>query len=434
MDASAYLIEGSQARWISRRLFGIWNLLIVLVTTYASFATPYHIYVSELEGSIFLREVLISLFFGADTIISQQRLKRSKGVQFYENRILKSYYRRWLVLDIIAAVPFILLFPGADMLPMLHLLKLVKVVYLFVILVRIYIPHANTLLLLQILYGTALLAHWLSCVWLLIRGVDGDPYSAYISALYWVVATLTTVGYGDITAETDLERLYAIFTMVLGYSLIGYMIGSIAGILTKKNPARERYLHNLDQLSNAVRYAQLPLDLQQRIHAYFTYRMECGIGYDEASFIAELPRGLRAEVSLYFRQEVIERVPLFIEAPDSFILEVAQHLEERIVPAGDYVFKQGDMANEMYFIARGELEVKVAGTEEATRPRVLREGDFFGEIALFHEIPRTATVKATTYCDLYSLNKMTFNTIFTKYPEVARQIQEKAEMRVKNTA
>lgn len=413
-------------RHVSQRLFGGWNLLIVLVASYGSFVVPYRLVVPESYGWMVVHESLISLLFAADTLISRQRIKAHQSIQLAEYSTLRSYYASWLWFDILAAIPFGLFFPYS-FLSLLRLLKLVKVVYLARIITRVYIHLRNTIILVQFVYWTASIAHWLSCGWLLLRGIDGAVFSAYVTAMYWTVATLTTVGYGDITPNTDAERLYTIFTMILGYSLIGYLIGSIAGILTKKNPVQERYLQNLEQLSHAVRYAQLPLDLQRRIHAYFIYQLQRGGGYDESSLIQELPAGLRAEVSFHFRKEVIERVPLFKDAPDPFILEIAQHLTERIVPSGDVIFRKGDPGQEMYFIARGEIGVYQSDTGEQVR--LLKDGDFFGEIALFENVPRTATVRAETYCDLYALSSSTCNEVFQRYPEIAARIKAKADSR-----
>ena len=408
--------------------FGSWNLFVVLVATIASFTIPLHLlFGSPSETFFMIRELSLALVFGIDILISLKRIKAKHSVQFFELSILRNFYKRWLIPDIIAAIPFALFFAN-PFFEFLHLLKLIKVVYLTFILSRIYIRLKNGIVLLQFVYWLSLLSHWVSCGWMYVRGiVETATASDYVNALYWTVATLTTVGYGDITPQTDAERIYAVVTMVLGYSLIGYLIGSIAGILSKKNPSREKYDQNLEQLANAVRYAQLPLDLQQRIHSYFLYQLQRGFGYDESSFIEELPPGLRAEVSLHFRQEVIEQVPLFKDAPDAFILEIAQHLNERIVPAGDYIFEAGDAGSEMYFIARGEVGIYHASTDKLVR--VLREGEYFGEISLFENIPRTASVRAETYCDLYSLRKLTFDQIFENFPEVRARVKEKAERR-----
>ena len=418
-------------RLLDNVAYNIWQLLIVALVSYTSFTIPLSIVANQADRYFWLREIILTVCFTLDIFITQRRIQQKKTYLVSEYGLFSAYQKRWMAVDVIAAVPFALItsFPG---LALIRLVKLVRVVNMLWVVRRIKVHLANPILLLQIIYWTAVAAHFLSCGWLLIRGFDHDTdiYSNYISALYWTTTTLTTVGYGDIVPSTSEERLYAIFTMILGYSLIGYLIGSIAGILTKKDPARERYLENLEKLSNAVKYAQLPLDLQQRIHAYYRYMMDRRVGYDEASFIEELPPGLRAEVSLHFRKEVIERAALFDEAPTEFVLEIAQYLRERIVPPGDYVFRAGDAGSDMFLIARGEINVY--SPDETRLLASLKEGDFFGEIALFKNIPRTATVKATSYCDIYSLSKDTLESAFKKYPSIAERVRAKAEQRQKS--
>ena len=419
--------QSVERTWI-QKAFGAWSVFVVLVATVASFTIPMHLLFGAPSETFFVfREIILAGVFGLDVIISLKRIKTQHSAQLFELNILRSFYKKWLIPDALAAIPFAL-FLANPFFEFLHLLKLIKVIYLAYMLSRIYIRFNNAIVLMQFVYWLSLLSHWLSCGWLYIRGiVETATVSDYISALYWTVATLTTVGYGDITPESDLERIYAVVTMILGYSLIGYLIGSIAGILTKKNPSQEKYQQNLELLANAVQHAQLPLDLQRRLHAYYIYQFERGVGYDESSFVEGLPPGLKAEVSLYFRQEAIESISIFQDATDEFILEIAQHLTERIVPAGDFIFKAGELGHEMYFIARGEVGIYNASTNKLIH--TLKEGDFFGEISLFEDIPRTASVRAETYCDLYTLHKRTFDQIFANFPSIRSQIKEKAEKR-----
>jgi voltage-gated potassium channel len=63
---------------------------------------------------------------------------------------------------------------------------------------------------------------------------------------------------------------------------------------------------------------------------------------------------------------------------------------------------------------------------------ILKAGDFFGEIALFRNVPRTASVKATTYCDLYSLSKARFDYVLNKYPGIKQTIEKVTISRVGN--
>ena len=81
----------------------------------------------------------------------------------------------------------------------------------------------------------------------------------------------------------------------------------------------------------------------------------------------------------------------------------------------------------MYFINRGTLQVMSSDGEEVHA--TLTAGDFFGEMALLFDTPRTASVRATDYCDLYTLNKAAFDRVRAGYPDVAAHIRTVAERR-----
>ncbi len=413
------------------KLYSVWNVFIVIVTTYTTVVIPFSVAIFESDQIYLNRELFLTFVYAGDVLISLFRIKQKASFIHLEYNSMKVFYRRWIITDIIAALPLAAIF-GVSWLQLFRLTKIAKVVYLIQIFRRIKAHFTNTILLMQFLYWATIATHWLSCGWMRLRGLDHDidVYTNYVDALYWVISTMTTVGYGDITPVTSLERIYAIITMIFGYSFFGYLIGSFASILTKKDPIREKYNQNLEKLTNAARYANLPLDLQRRIYEYFNYQMTRRVGYDEESFINELPPGMRGEVSLYFRKEVIENIYLFADAPQSFIMEIAQQLRERIVAPDDYVFKAGDHGQQMFLIAHGS--VSVFNKDETLLYRTLSEGDFFGEIALFQDIPRTATVKANTYCDIYALGKQTFEKTLEQYPDIAARIKEKATQRSSN--
>jgi voltage-gated potassium channel len=96
---------------------------------------------------------------------------------------------------------------------------------------------------------------------------------------------------------------------------------------------------------------------------------------------------------------------------------------------GEYVFKERDYGNEMYFVIRGKLTV-ISGQKEIS---TLTDGDFFGEIALFSENKkRTASVISEGYSDLYRLDKELFDEVLKQYPQIAAHIKETAQKRIGN--
>jgi signal-transduction protein with cAMP-binding, CBS, and nucleotidyltransferase domain len=102
-------------------------------------------------------------------------------------------------------------------------------------------------------------------------------------------------------------------------------------------------------------------------------------------------------------------------------------MEPVVFTPGDYIVRAGEVGFDMYFISRGRVDVVSA--DEKTNYAVLAAGQFFGEIALLLSMPRTATIKAKEYCDLYRLDKETFDRILTRYPDFMENMQALADTR-----
>jgi MFS family permease len=104
---------------------------------------------------------------------------------------------------------------------------------------------------------------------------------------------------------------------------------------------------------------------------------------------------------------LLAQVPLF----EPLSLVAKEHLAGKLthvhVNPGDVVVRKGETGDRFYIVGDGELEITdgVSGTA--------RGGDFFGEIALLRDVPRTATVRATSPSELYALDREDFLAAFT---------------------
>ena len=115
--------------------------------------------------------------------------------------------------------------------------------------------------------------------------------------------------------------------------------------------------------------------------------------------------------------EVLNRVAMFRPLPMPAIDELALHVDDVRLPAGDEVFRQGDHGDRFYVIDEGEAEVIGNGR----LIRGLRSGDGFGEIALLHDTVRTATVRARTPLRVYTLDRHHFLSAVTGYESSERE-------------
>jgi voltage-gated potassium channel len=215
--------------------------------------------------------------------------------------------------------------------------------------------------------------------------------------------------------------------MVAGLAFFGYLVGLVASIWSRRDPGRLEFNQNVDHLSQAVRTTKLPPELQRRIYDYYTYMWRERGWYDESNFLQALPPTLRDEVSVHMKQDVLQQVDLFQDAPKSFRQEIARHLCPEVLTPGGYVCREGDLGDRVYFIVRGKVEV--LKDSESERLSTLGPGEFFGEISLFTEGPRTASVRAVDFTEVYWLSREAFRQVTSRYPQELKPIEEIARAR-----
>lgn len=408
---------------------GKWLLLVAVSATIAAIEIPVRLILSyPTNPALAALDWILTFIFFTDMLLQLRWSAWSKAKPLAaKQRGSLPYGKLWLTADILAVIPFWIL-PVPPLCQLFRLLKLASVAEFMTQWRHNAIQSANTLRLGFFLFWLGLIAHWIACGWLALRGLppEFDKSTHYIRAIYWCITTLATVGYGDITPTTNPQMAYAIAVMILGAGVYGYTIANVSSILANIDPAKVRYREILEKLSAFMRYRNIPPHLQERILDYNAYLWEKRLGYDESAAIAGLPPSLRAEVSLFLNREIIERVPLFRGASEEFVRAVALEMRPVIFTPGDYIMRAGEPGSEMYFISRGTIEIVTAdGKVVAT----LTAGDFFGEMALLLNQPRAASARAVDYCDLYLLEKTTFSHILARFPDFSSHIEKVAGKR-----
>ena len=404
----------------------IWHSLVILTSTAFAVLLPLD-WVFNLDGvpGVRLARWVGFLVFAADVVVSVVLLSNApptrSGQVVYS---LHDYKRGMLTVDLLAALPLYAL-TGDVRFGLLGLLKLVKVGHLLGEWRRAAVRFDTWVLLGFGAYWLAIFVHWLSCGWLALEGMpaDGGIGSAYFRGLYWTVTTVTSVGYGDVVPTTDVQRVYAMLAMIIGLSFFGYVVGVIARVLRSSDPGTQRFLEGVENLAHASRLGRLPESVQKRVYDYHWYVWQQQLGHDEEDFLSGLPATLRGEVSYHLKKDLLDKVSFFHETGEHFLKDIAQYLKPAVFTPGDIVFEAGDEGRTMYFIAGGCVEVL---NDRGKLINQLYEGDFFGEIALFSDGVRTATVRATQYSQLYVLDRSALRHMVRKHPEVHERIQSQA--------
>jgi CRP/FNR family transcriptional regulator, cyclic AMP receptor protein len=118
------------------------------------------------------------------------------------------------------------------------------------------------------------------------------------------------------------------------------------------------------------------------------------------------------------KADALGRCPFFADLSRSELRELAKVTEDMEVEEGKSLTREGAAGSEFFVIVDGEVAV----TKDGSEIRTMGEGDFFGEISLLEDRPRTATVTAKTPLRFFVLTRQNFRALLAKQPELEEKV------------
>ena len=263
-------------------------------------------------------------------------------------------------------------------------------------------------------------AHWLCCLWfwagfpegwVVVEGmVDGegtltvDMYTAWIAAFYWSITTMTTIGYGDISAGTASERLLAVFAMCLGCALFAWTTGQITHTLTSSSQCSTRFRERLLEIEEFFCSRGVSMELRDQIMAFYQLKFPSERIFDEPAIMNALPRELRRKLMLELFDDMMQLAPIFAACDVETQRELCYRLRSYNTTEGIQITCEGEVPTHLYVVRLGSVQV----TRKEEDLAVVSRGDLFGENALLGwscDGKRNRSSWALTMCDLCVLTK-----------------------------
>eukprot|EP01062_Namystynia_karyoxenos_P057236 TRINITY_DN4818_c0_g5_i1.p1 TRINITY_DN4818_c0_g5~~TRINITY_DN4818_c0_g5_i1.p1 ORF type:complete len:944 (+),score=322.86 TRINITY_DN4818_c0_g5_i1:75-2834(+) len=470
----------SPVRWLL-------DFCVFLAIFYYTFSVPYRLVhdgtggLPALPENVFIIEGACHVVFLADILLCFRTMPRLDGdearhVDLEPAEVARRYLRGWFLLDFLTALPVDIIVPERGsaagwVFRGLKLLKIARVPKLFsgsggrrIMTAEYIILRYSIVPVVRLLYWLVLLVHWCSVGYLLLRedvapcgqlpsvagpraAPDTGPPapassspatrgSPYIEALYLVLYTLTTVGYGDVELSTNSQRFFMCFLFVAGAAINGFVISKINRVLSSSNIASERK-SKMVEMVGIMSFFKIPSHIQHEILSFQNHLLEQNLGSAYSEIMESLPAKMKEQLSLYVRLKFISRVPFFRSCHDECKQALAQSLENTVAQPREFIICAGELGDEMYFLGHGVAQVLAVTGKHLS---VLRRGNFFGEIALLSAMQdkesakRAASVRALTYCDLFCLTKQSFLDILNRFPKFRKVIDKEAKRRRKSLA
>ncbi|XP_049979666.1 potassium voltage-gated channel subfamily H member 2 isoform X1 [Alexandromys fortis] len=439
----------------------VWDWLILLLVIYTAVFTPYSaaFLLKETEdGSqthdcgyacqpLAVVDLIVDIMFIVDILINFRTtyVNANEEVVSHPGRIAVHYFKGWFLIDMVAAIPFDLLIFGSGSEELIGLLKTARLLRLVRVARKLdrYSEYGAAVLFL-LMCTFALIAHWLACIWYAIGNMEqphmdsrigwlhnlgdqiGKPYNSsglggpsikdkYVTALYFTFSSLTSVGFGNVSPNTNSEKIFSICVMLIGSLMYASIFGNVSAIIQRLYSGTARYHTQMLRVREFIRFHQIPNPLRQRLEEYFQHAWSYTNGIDMNAVLKGFPECLQADICLHLNRSLLQHCKPFRGATKGCLRALAMKFKTTHAPPGDTLVHAGDLLTALYFISRGSIEILRGDVVVA----ILGKNDIFGEPLNLYARPGKSNgdVRALTYCDLHKIHRDDLLEVLDMYPE-----------------
>ncbi|KAI6190385.1 PAS fold and Ion transport and Cyclic nucleotide-binding domain containing protein [Aphelenchoides bicaudatus] len=450
----------------------VWDWSILALTFYTAFMVPFNIAFKNRDmpprgfiDYMALMDSIVDVIFFADILLNfHTTIVGPTGEVIIDPIIIRKHYlKSWFVIDLLSCLPYdifyMLEFKNNDerMGSLLSALKVVRLLRLGRVARKLdnYLEYgAATLLLL--LCAFVLVAHWLACVWFSIgvlevqmlvqdrtrpdnwliklsndlkmpfnltastdsRLVGGpDKAHSYVSALYFTMSCMSTVGFGNIASITLVEKIFGVFLMIISALLYAAIFGHMTTIIQQMTSSTVRYHEMISNVREFIKLQEVPVELAERIMDYIVSTWAMTKGIDTNRVLSYCPKDMKADICVHLNRKVFNEHSCFRLASDGCLRALAMHLENNHAAPGDLLYHTGESVDALWFVVSGSLEV----IQDEEVVAILGKGDVFGDE--FWKNQRTgqsaANVRALTYTDLHMIKQNKLMEVLNFYKAFA---------------
>lgn len=237
----------------------------------------------------------ITILFGLDILINFNTAyidEATEKLEYNRTLIAINYCKFWFWVDVCATIPFDTIigaftssahFSTIRVIRVLRLIRLMKIYRIFAEDERLENSFSNpalfslVILILQIFYVAHIFAcffHYITLdaavgsfptTWVQKFNFQDKPVNErYVASLYYIIVTMTTVGYGDIYGTNQLERFFAIITMLTGGVVFGALVGRVTSLIDKRNPQAKAFKERMDEFKCFLTECLIPKKVADR--------------------------------------------------------------------------------------------------------------------------------------------------------------------------
>lgn len=329
----------------------IWDWIILCLTFYTAIMVPYNVAFKNKTSedvSLLVVDSIVDVIFFIDIVLNFHTTFVGPGGEVVSDPkvIRMNYLRSWFIIDLLSCLPYDV-FNAFDhdedgIGSLFSALKVVRLLRLGRVVRKLdrYLEYGAAMLILLLCFYM-LVAHWLACIWYSIGRSDADngvqyswlwklanvtqsPYSyvwpndstspelingpsrktMYVTALYFTMTCMTSVGFGNVAAETDNERIFTICMMIIAALLYATIFGHVTTIIQQMTSATAKYHDMLNNVREFMKLHEVPKALSERVMDYVVSTWAMTKGLDTDKVLNYCPKDMKADICVHLNRKV----------------------------------------------------------------------------------------------------------------------------------
>ena len=248
--------------------------------------------------------------------------------------------------------------------------------------------------------------------------IEISLFDLYIISFYYILTTLLSVGYGDITPVNNYERVFVIFFMLVCAFFYSFLITLISFLYSKKETKLMIFSEKENLLKEINEEYHLKQDLYKKIDSAIEHYTQDWKN-DKLIFIENLPRNIKLTIQSSVFKNIRNCLCYFDKIQNEpFIFEVCHLFKSQLYEKNTFLIQEGSLFQEIYFILKGEILIMLSEKYENFPLSIIKASETFGDYLIENSKLSPFTLKTTrSNNEILTLSDEHYKKIKEKYPD-----------------
>jgi len=367
---------------------GLWVIASVLVA-------PVDIaFSSSSFGSTNIPDIVFSVIFCIDMLVSFRTafvLKDEDAYVIIPQLMYYNYIKTWFTIDFVSTVPLEMIMStvssantfasSSKLIKILRLFRLVKLTRIFKL--KVYLVRLESMCgipatlfdFLSLMIKVVFIGHFIACFWWGMCSIMSPTGSAwfdqdeivgtdalrhdktserYLWSLYWAIATLTTVGYGDVHSWNTSERALNIFVLFISASVFGLIVANVSEVMEGMDRKSSLTSNRMLQISEYLKEKKCPHELSNIVLRHYQQLFALKSSSGGKDLLSNLPCKIKNSILYIQYRSKLENIAVFkFISNQTIVLYLFELMKPIFFQPGQIVMLEGDSATDILFFVSG---------------------------------------------------------------------------------